>query len=74
MIADDGRPILTDFGLFYLDISSFSLHVSPKRGVIFNWIAPENLGLQGFPGTCQGDVWSFGMTMLVWPHIICPLA
>ncbi|KAG6327553.1 hypothetical protein ID866_11537 [Astraeus odoratus] len=62
LISDDGRALLTDFGASHLVNSTLSMSVSLPSEFTPNWMAPE-LPVQCFP-SAQGDVWSFGMTVL----------
>ena len=61
LIADDGRTLLTDFGLSF--IAEPSVTTAPDRvGGTLRWMAPEVLDDAIFP---RSDVWSYGMTILV---------
>ncbi|KAG6327080.1 hypothetical protein ID866_12010, partial [Astraeus odoratus] len=62
LVSDDGRALLTDFGLSYLVASSFSMAGSIHGGGTFNWMAPESF--DDLSITPQRDVWAFGMTAL----------
>lgn len=73
LISDDNEALISDFGLStYLPKMSVSnnLHGS------FRWRAPEMHSPEKFNLTVQqanslpADVWSFGMTILVRPHLI----
>jgi len=63
MISNNGHALLTDFGYSYMVNSSFSLQVGDPHGGTLNWMAPE--ALDGAATSPEGDIWSFGMTMLV---------
>ncbi|KIO04999.1 hypothetical protein M404DRAFT_949063 [Pisolithus tinctorius Marx 270] len=68
LITSDGRAVLTDFGLSVLENSSFSMTVSREFGGTLRWMAPELVGTLGSNDpnfTLEGDIWAFGMTMLV---------
>ncbi|KAI6161233.1 kinase-like domain-containing protein [Pisolithus thermaeus] len=62
LVSSDHRALLTDFGVSTLNISTFNMTVNPKRGITFNWSAPELL--EDFPASMASDVWAFGMTAL----------
>ncbi|KAI6044495.1 kinase-like domain-containing protein, partial [Pisolithus marmoratus] len=63
LIANNGRPLLTDFGFSYLTNSSFSVPISDAFGGTVSWMAPEMF--DGEIPSATTDVWSFGMTALV---------
>ena len=64
MISNDGHALLTDFGLSYIANSSFTtFQVRDLHGGTLNWMAPEALDDAGI--SPEGDIWAFGMTMLV---------
>ncbi|KAI5987895.1 kinase-like domain-containing protein [Pisolithus albus] len=66
LIAEDGRALLTDFGLSIHFNSSFAMTVNPPRGGSLHWMAPELVDAQnGMLATIESDIWSFGMTTLV---------
>ncbi|KAG6330883.1 hypothetical protein ID866_8208 [Astraeus odoratus] len=63
LIAEDGRALLTDFGLSYLGDSSFSISIPlVGEGCTLNWASPEIL--DGCRTAPKADVWAFGMTTL----------
>ncbi|KAG6331707.1 hypothetical protein ID866_7380 [Astraeus odoratus] len=64
LVTEDGRALLTDFGLSLVDPSSFSMSVSGPGGGTVNWVAPEILEGHG-EISAAADVWTFGMTALV---------
>ena len=64
MVSDDGRALLTDFGFSHLAGASLSLAAEQHAGGTLRWMAPEYL-LDECIITPSGDVWAFGMTMLV---------
>lgn len=69
LISDDGHALLADFGLSFLENSSFSMSSRTRDhgGGTINWIAPEALDKRT---TYNTDVWSFGMTALVCSTLI----
>ena len=67
LISPNGQPLLTDFGLLDLNEPPFLVNCV---GTI-NWTSPEHLN--DLKGSAAGDVWAFGMTMLVrWNLLIQP--
>ena len=68
MVSDDGRALLTDFGFSHLAGASLSLAAEQHAGGTLCWMAPEYLEDECIM-TPAGDVWAFGMTILVgyWP-------
>ncbi|KAG6329038.1 hypothetical protein ID866_10051 [Astraeus odoratus] len=65
LISDDGRALLTDFGLSHTVQSSFSMTTPSRQGGSLNWMPPEFLDGETESGpTIAGDIWSFGMTAL----------
>ncbi|KAL4064743.1 kinase-like domain-containing protein [Scleroderma yunnanense] len=62
LIADHGRPLLTDFGSSSLPESSGTMILRPRGGGTLMWMAPEQLGDE--IASVQSDVWAFGMTAL----------
>ncbi|KAG6326936.1 hypothetical protein ID866_12153 [Astraeus odoratus] len=64
LISNEGRALLTDFGLSLLVNSSFSMTTEPPRGGSWRWLSPENIDSQEYNITCPGDIWAFGMTVL----------
>ncbi|KAG6329532.1 hypothetical protein ID866_9555 [Astraeus odoratus] len=70
LISDDGHALLTDFGGSHLVNSTLRMSVSLAFTFTLNWMPPEMLD-QSSPSV-EGDVWSFGMTMLVCRAIIPP--
>ena len=70
LISENGRALLTDFGLSFLANSSFSLSTVKKGGSSLPWMAPEML--DSAKPSAAGDVWSFAMTALVsFDHVYC---
>ena len=72
LISDDGCPLLADFGFSFIVNSSFSMDIEGGRGGTLHWMGPEYFGLwedsttaEACAATAEGDVWAFGMTMLV---------
>jgi len=65
LISAEGRALLTDFGHSHLANSSFSMTVDLPRGGSWNWLAPENIESDQYAITLPGDIWAFGMTVLV---------
>ena len=76
LISENGRALLTDFGLSFLTDSSFSLSAPQKVGGSLPWMAPEILDdystkpsatrdYYSAKPSAAGDVWSFAMTALV---------
>lgn len=62
LISDDGKALLTDFGLSSITNSSFSLSAPANAGGSIHWMAPEIL--EGNEKSTQGDLWALGMTAL----------
>ena len=67
LVSNDGRALLTDFGFSHLAEASFSQAVEQCQGGSLHWMAPEYLATNDFKMTTAGDVWAFGMTVLVSP-------
>ncbi|KAI6150061.1 kinase-like domain-containing protein [Pisolithus thermaeus] len=66
LIDQNGRALLTDFGLSVHINSSFTMTVNSPCGGSLYWMAPELVEDKGaIPATTKSDVWSFGMTALV---------
>ena len=74
LISDDGCPLLVDFGSAFIVSSSFSMDVEGSRGGTPQWMAPEYFDPRedstpaeggACTATAEGDVWAFGMTILV---------
>ncbi|KAG6331062.1 hypothetical protein ID866_8023, partial [Astraeus odoratus] len=65
LISDDGDALLADFGLSFSHGQAFDSYSIPKGGGTLNWMAPEYLESQECSLTVEGDVWAFGMTVLV---------
>ncbi|KAG6329386.1 hypothetical protein ID866_9703 [Astraeus odoratus] len=63
LISDDGRALLTDFGLSYIVDSSFSWSTPGGLGGTISWMAPESLDGHDDPSAAT-DVWGFAMTAL----------
>ncbi|CAE6515409.1 unnamed protein product [Rhizoctonia solani] len=68
LIAQDGTPMLADFGNASLDISNPTLGFTQnntKPGISVRWAAPEMLIEEGASmPTMAGDIYSLGMTIL----------
>ncbi|KAL4066210.1 kinase-like domain-containing protein [Scleroderma citrinum] len=62
LISEDGRALLTDFGLSFLTDSTFSMSTPGRVGGSLPWIPPEML--DGGEASTAGDVWAFAMTAL----------
>ncbi|KIM53149.1 hypothetical protein SCLCIDRAFT_139595, partial [Scleroderma citrinum Foug A] len=62
LISEEGRALLTDFGLSFLTNSSFSMSTPGHFGGKLPWMAPEMLN--GGEATAARDVWAFAMTVL----------
>ncbi|KIO04986.1 hypothetical protein M404DRAFT_530662 [Pisolithus tinctorius Marx 270] len=66
LIAQDGRALLTDFGLSIHLNSSFTMTTHLPCGGSLRWMAPELAdSTEGMHATVESDIWSFGMTALV---------
>ncbi|KAG6330465.1 hypothetical protein ID866_8624 [Astraeus odoratus] len=63
LVANDGRAILTDFGLSSLFETSFDTSVAAPIRPTIRWMAPEDIENYGSPDAAS-DVWAFGMTAL----------
>ncbi|KIM61269.1 hypothetical protein SCLCIDRAFT_1182000, partial [Scleroderma citrinum Foug A] len=63
LVTEEGRALLTDFGLSFLTNSSFSMSAPGHIGGSLPWMAPEMLEPDG-EVTAARDVWAFGMTAL----------
>ncbi|KEP46950.1 tyrosine kinase catalytic domain protein [Rhizoctonia solani 123E] len=66
LIAQDGTPMLADFGNASLDISNPTLGFTQnntKPSFSLRWTAPEMFDEEGSP-TMAGDIYSLGMTIL----------
>ncbi|KAG6329649.1 hypothetical protein ID866_9440, partial [Astraeus odoratus] len=75
LISDEGKALLTDFGLPYMPNSSCSITTSTPKGGTTRWSSPELL--DGGNKTPEADVWAFGMTALELftrtdPYPSCP--
>ncbi|KAI6142844.1 kinase-like domain-containing protein [Pisolithus tinctorius] len=67
LITDDGRAVLTDFGLSFLYNSAFAMTTSPLAGGTLRWMAPELVSVMPAEDpqpTVEGDIWALGMTAL----------
>ncbi|KIM61222.1 hypothetical protein SCLCIDRAFT_1216116 [Scleroderma citrinum Foug A] len=67
LVTEEGRALLTDFGLSFLTNSSFSMSTSGHTGGSLPWMAPEMLEQDGEvygEATAARDLWAFGMTAL----------
>lgn len=63
LISQDGTPRLADFGLSRELMQTLSQNPSKIAGAA-RWMAREYMGELNTP-TKAGDVWAFGMTVLV---------
>ncbi|KAI6132357.1 kinase-like domain-containing protein, partial [Pisolithus croceorrhizus] len=65
LIAQDGRALLTDFGLSIHFNSSFTMTVNSPCGGSLYWMAPELVEAgENMLATAESDIWAFGMTAL----------
>ncbi|KAI6096355.1 kinase-like domain-containing protein [Pisolithus croceorrhizus] len=65
LIAQDGRALLTDFGLSVHFNSTFTMTVNSPCGGSLYWMAPELVEAGGdMHATVESDIWAFGMTAL----------
>ncbi|EUC67720.1 tyrosine kinase catalytic domain protein, partial [Rhizoctonia solani AG-3 Rhs1AP] len=67
LIAQDGTPMLADFGNASLDISNPTLGFTQndtKPGISVRWAAPELFDEGTSLPTMAGDIYSLGMTIL----------
>ncbi|KEP45995.1 tyrosine kinase catalytic domain protein, partial [Rhizoctonia solani 123E] len=67
LIAQDGTPMLADFGNATLDISNPTLGFTQnntKPSFSLRWTAPEMFDEEGSVPTMAGDIYSLGMTIL----------
>ncbi|KAL4066213.1 kinase-like domain-containing protein [Scleroderma citrinum] len=62
LISEDGRALLTDFGLSFLTDSTFSMSTPGRIEGSLPWIPPEML--DGGEASAARDVWAFAMTAL----------
>ncbi|KAI6008846.1 kinase-like domain-containing protein [Pisolithus orientalis] len=62
LISDDGRALLTDFGLPFLISLVFTMGTNATNQSSMNWTAPEGFDQPSL--TAEMDVWAFGMTAL----------
>lgn len=60
LVADDGRTLLTNFSCSAI----FCIGRAPISVGAIRWRAPEHVD-DSRGVTTEGDVWSFGMTVLV---------
>lgn len=60
MVADDGRAVLTDFGIALIEGSAALTRTSAVVGSP-TYLAPERLDLH--PATAKSDLWSLGATL-----------
>ena len=69
LISNDGRPVLSDFGLSRLQMNSVTITGTSKLGGNVRWMAPELIQAPGgSPNqmhTKATDVWAFGMITYV---------
>jgi len=70
LISTDGRALLADFGLSSLVDSSFSLSTNAPSAGTVRWMSPEVIENYG-TASAEGDVWAFGMTVLVCFVVHC---
>ena len=63
LISEEGRALLTDFGLSSLTNSSFSMPTPAHISGTLPWMAPEML--DSGEVTAAQDVWAFAMLALV---------
>ncbi|KIM68464.1 hypothetical protein SCLCIDRAFT_105575 [Scleroderma citrinum Foug A] len=70
LVTEEGKALLTDFGLSFLTNSSFSMSTPGHTGGSLPWMAPELFEVQYEPTAAQ-DVWAFAMTALVIFPPIC---
>ncbi|KIM53495.1 hypothetical protein SCLCIDRAFT_31840 [Scleroderma citrinum Foug A] len=66
LISEEGRALLTDFGLSCLTNSSFSVSTPGQFGGTLPWMSPEMLSVAVPvpPPTAARDVWAFAMMAL----------
>ncbi|KAI6011821.1 kinase-like domain-containing protein, partial [Pisolithus marmoratus] len=62
LVSNDGRALLTDFGLPFLVDLAFSIGTNATSKSSMNWTAPEGFDQWGL--TAEVDIWAFGMTAL----------
>ncbi|KIN99186.1 hypothetical protein M404DRAFT_155843 [Pisolithus tinctorius Marx 270] len=62
LVSDDGRAMLTDFGLPFLISLVFTMDTNATNQSSMNWTAPEGFDQPSL--TAEMDVWAFGMTAL----------
>jgi serine/threonine protein kinase len=69
LIADDGRPVLSDFGISRLLIDSVTIAGTTSLKGNARWMAPELIippvGSPDQLHTKATDVWAFGMIVYV---------
>ena len=64
-MSDHGHALLTDFGSSRLAEASLSQVVKGDQKGTLDWMAPEHFKADKFPMSTTGDIWAFGMTILV---------
>ncbi|KAI6127878.1 kinase-like domain-containing protein [Pisolithus croceorrhizus] len=65
LITEDGRALLTDFGLSIHFNSSFTMTVNSPCGGSLYWMAPELVEAgENMHATAESDIWAYGMTAL----------
>ncbi|KAI6127181.1 kinase-like domain-containing protein [Pisolithus sp. B1] len=62
LVSNDGRALLTDFGLPSLVNPAFTMGTNASYKSSMNWTAPE--GFDQCDLTPEMDIWAFGMTAL----------
>ena len=65
LLSENGRALLTGFGLSFLTNSPFGLSTVKQSSGSLPWMAPEMLDDDSAKPSAAGDVWSFAMTALV---------
>lgn len=68
LISGDGSPCLADFGLSRELMKTLSLNPSKIAGSV-RWMAKEYMS-ESNSATMAGDVWAFGMTILVCSYML----
>ena len=71
LIAEDGRAVLSDFGVSRLLVNSKTVIGTTALKGVMRWMAPEliepdeEVGMKNACHTKATDVWAFGMTAYV---------
>jgi serine/threonine protein kinase len=70
LISQEGRPVLSDFGVSRLSVNSVTIAGTTSLKGNIRWMAPELLSPTDFARehefhTKATDVWAFGMVILV---------